>query len=83
MFQSQTCNVFIVSLIKLRAVISLLSPGVPFGRAVRAAVSHRMRPGAWPLGAVVPAARLVSIRHVDPNGSDGSALGAWLFYDIC
>ena len=21
-------------------------------------------------------------RHVGPNGSDGSALGAWLFYDL-
>ena len=59
---ASTCTVFVGSLIKLRAVISRLSPGVPFGRAVRAAVSHRMRQGARPLGAVVPAARLVSIR---------------------
>lgn len=60
--QPQTCNVFVVSLINLRAVTFRLSPGVPFGRAVRAAVLHRMRPAARPLGAVVPAARLVSIR---------------------
>ena len=61
-FQPQTCNVFVASLIKLRPVIFRLSPGVPFGWASRAAVSHRMRPCARPLGAILPAARLVSIR---------------------
>ena len=59
--QNQTCNVFIVSLIKLRAVIFRVSLGVSFGRVVRAAVSHRMRPVARLRDAVVPAACLVSI----------------------
>lgn len=44
------------------AVVFLLCSRVPFVRAVAAAVSPRMRPGAEPSGAVVPAARLVSIR---------------------
>ena len=60
--QHQTCNVFLVSHIKLRAVIFRVSPGVPFGRVERAAVSHRMRAVARSHCAVVPAARLVSIR---------------------
>ena len=74
MLQPLTCNVFVVSLIKLSADIFRLSPGVPFGRAVRAAFLHRIRP---PLGAVV-----LSADWLPPNGSDGSALGACLFYDI-
>ena len=61
-FQSQTCNVFVVPLITLRPVIFRLSTGVPFGRAVRAADSHRMRSCARPLGAILPAASLVAIR---------------------
>ena len=84
--QSHTCTVFVVSLIMLRAVIIRLSPAVPFGQAVRTAVSHRMRPFAWLLGAVVPvrpatrrrrARRPFGIykRHVGPNGSDGCSLG--------
>ena len=91
--QSHTCTVFVVSLIMLRAVIIRLSPAVPFGQAVRTAVSHLMRPFAWLLGAVVPvrpatrrrrARRPFGIykRHVGPNGSDGSALFAWLFFDL-
>lgn len=39
-----------------------LSSRLPLARAVAAAVSPRMSPGAGPSGAVVPAARLVSIR---------------------
>ena len=73
----------------LRAVIIRLSPAVPFGQAV----SHRLRPFAWLLGAVVPvrpatrrrrARRPFGIykRHVGPNGSDGSPLFAWLFFDL-
>ena len=61
-FQPQTCIVFVVPLITLRPVIFRLSPGVLFGRAVRAAVSHRMRPCARPPGAILPAASLVAIR---------------------
>ena len=78
--QPQTCNFFIVSLIKLRAVISHLSPGVPFGRAVRAAVLPRMRPASRRRRARRPFG--IYLRHVGPNGSDVSAFGLWLFYDL-
>lgn len=43
-------------------VVFRLCSSVPFVWAVAAAVSHGMRPGAEPPGAVVPAGRLVYVR---------------------
>lgn len=55
-------NDFAFSSIRRPTVVFSLSSSVRFVWAVGAAVSHGMRPGAEPPGAVVPAARLVSIR---------------------
>ena len=43
--QPQTCNVFVLSIIKLRAVFFRSSPGVPFVLAVLAAVFAPYAPG--------------------------------------
>ena len=71
----QTCNDFVVSLINLRAVIFRLS-GSRGGFAPYAPgrPSTRRRRACRPFG--------IYKRHVGPNVSDGSALDAWLFYDL-